>query len=259
MAAALAVNIRGRDVIDDPDALKVIAAEQLGIEGFAFMPVINILQELGFARLEQRGSRLVKIYETVPLHHSVFQDLGTHWRERGPTGVEEELVTVVDALADGPLPREQLERRLGVEAQDIPILLQIGEGSEMIKRLESRDGEEILYSPIFSFERPEELQRIFENHEAESIREAFERVKRHQGLPLLDTDEILNDVVGRGLLPAPAVKLPDATERPFVCTTAGIGHDFLTTKKSILDKALSVAEGLPARRTLPQRGGGGGR
>lgn len=240
MAAAVAVNIRGRDVIDDADALKVIAADQLGIEGFAFRPVLDLLQELGFVRVEQQGSRLIKIYETIPLHHSIFEDLGAHWHGERSTGIEEELVAVVDALADGPLPQEQMERRIGVERDDIPTLLRIGEGSEMIKRLESRDGEEILYSPLFSFERPEELQRIFENHESEDVREAFEKVKKYQGLPLLDTEEILNDAVGRGLLPAPAVRLPNGTELPFVCTTAGISRDFLTVKKSVLDRALAA-------------------
>jgi hypothetical protein len=240
MAAALAVNIRGRDVIDDPDALKVIAADQLGVEGFAFRPVLDLLQELGFVRVEQRGSRLLKVYETVPLHHSVFEDLGGHWRDQRSSGVEEELVAVVDALADGPMPEEQMERRIGIERDDIPTLLRIGEGSEMIRRLKSRGGESILYSPLFSFERPDQLERVFENHQSDDVREAFERVKSYQGLPLLDQDEVLNDAVGRGLLPAPGVRLPDGTERPFVCTTAGINREFLTVKKSVLDRALAA-------------------
>ncbi len=37
----------GQDVIEDAEALKVIAADQLDIDGFAFSEVVSLLEDIG--------------------------------------------------------------------------------------------------------------------------------------------------------------------------------------------------------------------
>lgn len=55
MAATLAAAIRGEDVIADAKALKVIAADQLDINAYAFPRVVRLLDERGLVGKERQN------------------------------------------------------------------------------------------------------------------------------------------------------------------------------------------------------------
>src|SRR5205814_6831403 len=50
MAASLAALIRGQDVIDDAQALRAVAAEQLDVNQFAFDSVVKALADVEFVQ-----------------------------------------------------------------------------------------------------------------------------------------------------------------------------------------------------------------
>jgi len=241
MAASLALTIKGQDVVEDAEALKVIVADQLDIDPFAFNQVVGLLEEQGIVyNVERQSGRIKRLYEKVPVHKNVFEQLGEVWEQRGPTEIEASMVATVDALATQPIRHMELGRTLGMDKKAQQIVLDLGRESQLIKSVSLPKGEEVLYSPYFSFENPSILAELFTKHTDAEIQAEFEGLKSYQGLPLSDKLPVLTDAVARGLLTAPSVEAPDGELRSFVFAPYTIGHDYLTTRKSVLEKALAI-------------------
>ena len=67
MAATVAANIKGIDLIKAPKVLTVIAAQQWGIDSFALPRVLDLLQEVGYITLHQDARKQVaSIDEHIP-------------------------------------------------------------------------------------------------------------------------------------------------------------------------------------------------
>jgi len=159
MAASLASLVRGQDVIADAEALKTIAAEQLDISPYAFNQVVDTLERTGMVdNVLRKGSHIVTFTENVPFHQDLYKSLGGEWQNGQPSQLEEEMVAVVDRLATGPVPTEQLEDELGLDRSDIPHLLEVGKASELVQEIVVIEGP-VLYSPFFGFENPQVLGR----------------------------------------------------------------------------------------------------
>lgn len=241
MTASLAALIRGQDVIADADALKTIAADQLDISPYAFNQVISRLERVNFVyEVQRNGNKVASFVENVPFHEDLYRSLGESWRDESPSQLEEEMVTLVDRLAHGPVPTEELEQQLGLDRLDIPRLLEVGKSAELMKSVSSIDGE-ILYSPFFGFEIPKDLSLLFEQYGSGRLTEELTAVRNYQGIPL---DEkrfpALADAVTRGFVLAPSVRRPDQIEQPFASIPYLPDPSLLTVRKPILEKALAV-------------------
>lgn len=241
MAANLASLVRGQDVIADAEALKTIAAEQLDISPYAFRDVIEILELAGFVDdVKRQDSRVVSFAETVPFYEDLYDRLGSTWRSRSPSQFEQEMIAVVERLAGGPVPAEELEDELGLDHGDIPKLLDIGYASELVKRIDLIDGP-VLYSPFFGFENPELLASLLQDHGSGRFAEELEAVRTHQGLPLDDEEHpALADAIARGFIIAPSVRTPAGEDQPFAAVPYLPDTSLFTVRKPVLDKALAV-------------------
>lgn len=110
MAATLAGLVRGRDVVDDAQALKAVAAAQLDVDQLAFNEVISVLADAGFVEGVRRdGSKITSFTESVPYYEDLYAALGESWQQRRPTELEQQLIVVVDGLSVAPVPLEELE------------------------------------------------------------------------------------------------------------------------------------------------------
>ncbi|WP_405759827.1 hypothetical protein OG234_15925 [Streptomyces sp. NBC_01420] len=240
MAASVAALVRGQEVIGDAQALRALAAEQLDVNHFAFDQVVFALDELGFVEGVQRaGGKIVKFTESVPYYDDLYAKLGEAWRDRHPSEAEEQMVLLVDYLAEGPVPEEEASNRVGLDSSALPRLLELGERSQLVKRIQMPDGD-VLYSPFFGFENPEVMGNLIRDHGAESLAQAFAAVRGEQGLPVGDGQPLLQEAIARGLLLAPAVEQPNGTLQPFAALPYILDHDLLRGRKPILDKALAL-------------------
>ena len=241
MSASLALTIKGQDVIEDAEALKIIAADQLDIDAFAFSDIIRLLEDTGaIYNVKQEGKTIKSFSEKIPLHKDVFDYLGHAWEDRKPTEIEASMIYTVDALATRPFRASEYKKSFGIDPKAQEIILDIGKQSELVKEIELTDGDRIFYSPYFSFENPKLMSELFIKHTDEDIRAEFEKLKTYQGLPITDELPVLNDAVARGLLQAPSIEDPTGLERSFAFMPYTLGHDYLTTKKAILEKALAI-------------------
>lgn len=241
MAADLAGLLKGRNVVNDIESLKIISAENLDINVYAFNQVISLLEEAEFIEVDrdQHGNP-TRIIERVPLFKNLYEELGAVWRSSKPTGIEEALVILVDRLAGGPMPLEALRSDLGFTREDVDVVYDVGTKTSVIKSAASTDGQ-LLYSPFTAFENPGMMTDTLIKHGPAQLADALAEVRDYQGLPVnAQTRPVLADAVALGLVTAPAVVLPDNQMMSFATVPYNLDRALFLDQKMILDKALSI-------------------
>lgn len=239
MAAALATAIKGIEIVESGADLKRVASQQLDIDAFALDRVIRVLEETEFVRNVQRdsGGRVIKLYESVPEDFNrLYATLDDVYKSRGPGELEKTLIAVVDDLSMGPRPVDQL----AIDPELRERLFEIGDIAEAVKRVEGR--ETIAYSPYFSYEHPEAIGKAVKIMDVEAIRDAFERVRGYQGLPITDDaqGQIINGLVAAGVMAGPGLLNPKGQLQSFGMAPYGLPPDLLRIRKPILDKAMAA-------------------
>ncbi len=238
MAATLAANIKGIDVIENERALKTIAAHQWGIDSLALDEVLRVLEDVDYITVHRgKGRKIVRIDERVPLlHDNLYKTLGEHWRDEEPTELDEATVGTVEALASAPRRVSELEDDIG-DDDTVTALLDVGEAAQILRVLALPDGDQLLWSPFCAYENPEALGPLFERFDDDEVRQQFERVRRYQGLPLDGDASVLSDAVGHGILIANSIK-GSGGEASFGFLPYRAAPEFRHIKKVVLDKAL---------------------
>ena len=207
MAATVAANIKGIDLIRDPKALTVVAAQQWGIDSLALPSVLEVLQEVGYLTLHKntRG-KLTQIDEHMPLlHEDLYDSLGGHWEDNSPSELDQAAVDSLERLAAAPMRASDFEARIS-DAETAGRLLRIGAVAQFTRVLELSDGDKLVWSPFCAYEQPEALRKLFSAFAQDDIREQFGRVREYQGLPLDKSATVLNQAVGQGILLANTIK-----------------------------------------------------
>lgn len=241
MAATVAGLIRGNDIINDAQALMMIAASQLDVDMLAFNEVVTLLDDAGFVSgIKRSGGKIQTFTENVPYYDDLYARLGEVWRNRSPTELEKQFLVVVDGLSQAPLPLEELELTFALDHADVPRIVELALDSGLMQKVHAIDGD-IVYSPFFGFENPELLGGLVEAHGAEQLALEFQAVRAKQGLPIsMGTYPMLTDAVAKGLIMAPAVTVPGGGTQPFAALPYIADKKLLTARKPILDKALAV-------------------
>jgi hypothetical protein len=238
MAATVASNIKGIDLIKDPKVLTVIAAQQWGIDSFALPKVLEVLQEVGYITLHTgaRG-KVSQIDEHIPLlHDDLYERLGSQWLENQPSELDLAAVEGLERLAAAPMRLSDFRARIG-DQETLGHLLDIGEAAQFARRLDLSDGDVLVWSPFCAYEQPEALSGLFDSFEEDDIREQFRRVKAYQGLPVDGEATVLSQAVGQGILLANTIK-GSGGEAAFAFVPYRAGPAQRRMEKIILDKAL---------------------
>jgi hypothetical protein len=241
MAADLAALVRDRPLISDMTALESVAAAELDIPPTSFDAVLTLLEHAELVDLTRAGGEVTGLTSDVPYYRDLYETLGKVWRERHPSQLEEEIVAVVDRLAQGPLPAESLVSTVGIEAGDLERLVVLGTDAQLIKAVSGTEGT-ILYSPYTAFENPKLLADLADRHGSEQLLAEFAALREHQGLAVrAEQYPLLHDAIARGLLVAPSIELPGgAGEQPFATLPYTVDRGLLVGEKPVLDKALAI-------------------
>jgi hypothetical protein len=118
MAGSVAALIRGREVIDDAQPLKVIAAAELDVDHLAFDRVIDVLAEADLVRsVVRKAGKIRSFSESIPYHQNLFDRLGEVWEDAEPSEAERGILSTVHVLAQGPVPEERLAEVAAVDPE----------------------------------------------------------------------------------------------------------------------------------------------
>ncbi len=238
MAATVASNIKGIDLIKDPKVLTLIAAQQWGIDSFALPKVLEVLQEVDYITLHKdaRG-KVGQIDEHIPLlHDDLYERLGSQWLDSDPSELDLAAIDGLERLAAAPMRLSDFSSHIR-DTGTLGHLLEIGEAAQFTRRLELSDGDELVWSPFCAYEQPEALSRLFGSYPEDDIREQFSRVKTYQGLPVAGEAGILSEAVGQGILLANTIR-GSGGQAAFAFVPYQAGPAQRRMQKIILDKAL---------------------
>lgn len=238
MAATVASNIKGVDVIRDVRVLTVVASQEWGIDAMALPQVLEALQEVGYVTLHKdvRG-KVTSVDESVPLlHDHLYEELGEHWASNDPSELDEAAVESLEVLATAPLLLSELEERIG-DADTVSNLLEVGDAAQFARRLALPDGDELVWSPFCAYEQPEKLSTLFASFSQEEIRQQFARVRSYQGTPVEGQAGVLGQAVGHGILLANTV-VGSGGEAAFAFVPYQASAEQRRMQKVVLEKAL---------------------
>ena len=247
MAERLAIHIRGAEVIDDYDRLCVVAS-RLGIDSLVVPQVLSILEEVEFVRVDRSHSKVSKVYEDVPYFADIYGRMGSLWRTRSLSEIEQASVDILQSLSLSPVPEETMQCQYGLDRGDFSIIKDVGVSGGYITAYQSpKDEATILYSPLFWEEHPEVLYALLKKYPAEEIAAAIEKVRTQQGFPIPELkegsitrqDQILVETMACGLLPTPAVDSLQG-KRYFAFTPYSGGIRLSLLEKAILQKARAI-------------------
>lgn len=238
MAATVASNIKGIDLIRDAKVLKVIAAQQWGIDSFALPQVLEVLQEVDYITIHKDlRKKVTRIEEHIPLlHDDLYQRLGSHWMENQPSELDVAAVDGLELLAEAPMRLSDLIEHVGDETT-VQRMLDIGDEAQFAKRLDLSDGDGLIWSPYCAYEQPEALTHLFESFDEDEVRAQFAQVRKYQGLPISGSASVLSDAVGHGILLANSI-VGSGGEAAFAFVPYRATATQLRMEKIILEKAM---------------------
>lgn len=238
MAATVASNIKGIDLIRDAKVLTIVAAQQWGIDSFALPRVLEVLQEVGYITVHKdRRGKTTRIDEHIPLlHDDLYERLGANWLESRPSELDRAAVDGLELLAEAPMRLSDFTGHVGDETV-VERMLGIGDEAQFAKRLDLSDGDSLIWSPYCAYEQPEALTHLFESFDEDEVRAQFARVREYQGLPIDGAANILSDAVGQGILLANSIE-GSGGEAAFAFVPYRAGAAQLRMEKIVLEKAL---------------------
>ena len=92
-AASLASHLQGIQVVEEYDALKVLASK-LGITSTELVTVLNVLQEVELIRIVGSSRKPEKIEILISVFENAYQSLGEKWKDDKPDEIERKVVEV---------------------------------------------------------------------------------------------------------------------------------------------------------------------
>jgi hypothetical protein len=184
MAARLAIHIRGQDAIEY-DLLKELAAHLFGVPKIGFVSVLKVLEEVEFVRVVGHNSteRRVTPYK-LPYFNELYGRLSEYAEDKRLDEHEIASVEILNRLARGPLSRRTMIKELDLDTQTADLVLQTGQAGSYINSFNQSDGDEILISPVYFSEKPDELAKVIEKQGVELAFSVLDAIRKHPGWPL---------------------------------------------------------------------------
>lgn len=207
-AASLVSHLRGIQVVEDYDALKVLASK-LGITSTELVTVLDILQEVELIRTVGSVRKPEKIEILISVFENAYQLLGEKWRDDNPDEFERKVVQIVNDLASKSIKMTNLLETYDLKKDDYSVIAQIGSAGGFLDTFES-DNEEILFSPIYMEENPKRILEMLNQYKDEDVQRALKLLNAKPGYPVKDLNNIENDVLV-GLMSSNVLQTPAIT------------------------------------------------
>lgn len=210
MAAILAVHIRGLERITNILALNAVASN-LGIRGSELNMVLQILEEAAWIRATPNVWSFSRIDENIPHFQQLYSTLGQQWSDRRPGELEAATLHLIQSLSVVPQPFTKITGSTGLSPEIIRTIVDIGDLGGYLRTYSSpRDGQEILYTPLFIDEHPESmLNCVAKYHEQYGeIKAILDEIQSCPGIAvssLAATHPLIAELVNSNVLSAPAV------------------------------------------------------
>lgn len=211
-------------------------ASNIGIDQYAFDHYVRELQDMEFINVTDKN----KVENRVP-HSSIdiYDTLGEKLKTYNPSEKEIKHFELINNVAELPAKVTTLNEDLDVSSGEMKLFKHLGESCGYLDSYTSpADGKEILYSPIYWEENPENLFKLVDKYNHEQVFNKISKIRNFQGKPVnsIAKDVILSEAVAAGCLPTNSVDSAGGIQYFVFTPTIGVKK----YEKDIIKKARQI-------------------
>ncbi len=264
MGVRLALHLRGVQAISY-NIVRNVAVYLLAIPPAAVRPVLELLAEAEFVRLDVEGRTIKTVIPDVPFYERIFSDLA---QAAGPENLSEpEWLTLqlTQKLASSPIPRDQAYQ-LGADKALVDRVLAIGSQGSFIIDHRAR-GRSILLSPTYFPESPDAYVALVAGEGSARVKKILDLLRSNQGWPLAlvekereitgvsldDADlAVMRALAGQGFVPPPAIETRHAGVNHFLFGPRPGELRLQPSKRPIYEAAMALVAAVRQGQLLPR-------
>lgn len=252
MAATLAVHLRGLGEINY-EVLRKVSSHFFSIPTADLKPALQVLAELEYVKLIQKGSRIESVIPQVPRFRDLYEGVGEYFTFSELNEHEQATLMILSQLQNKPENKDRLVSSIGLESDLMSRCLEIGEYGRYFKSFRARE-RDIVASPFYFADNLEELVDISTKCGADDIAVVVDIIKRNQGWPLslieknlelggqklsATQKELLVKLCSEGVLKPPSIQFRNAQES-FVFTPRPGGVRLDAENREIYERAMAL-------------------
>jgi hypothetical protein len=263
MAVRLALHLRGVPAVSYT-LLREVAVHLLDFSSSAVRPVIELLAEAEFVRLDTEGKTIKTVIPDIPFYEKLFSNLGEVSGNNNFSEPEALTLLLVHRLASSPMLAEHAYD-FGAEKLLVDRILNIGtEGSFIISQ--RARGRSVLLSPTYFPENSQAYADLVSMGGSQRVRKVLDLLRMNQGWPLaklmkdkeiasirLDDKDIgiIRMMAGEGFIPPPAIATSHAGTNHFLFGPRPGLTQLPSYKRPVYEAAMALVAAVRQGQLLP--------
>lgn len=263
MAVRLALHLRGVPAVTYT-LLREVAIHLLDFPGAAVRPVLELLAEAEFVRLDTEGKTIKTVIPDVPFFENLFTDLGNVVGSNNFSEPEVLTLLLVHRLASAPMLVDHAYT-LGADKSLVDKIVDIGAQGSFIINQRAR-GKSILLSPTYFPENSQAYADLVAASGTERVKKILDLLKNNQGWPLaklskerelagvrLDDKDIatITMLAGEGFIPPPAIQTRHAGINHFLFGPRPGPTRLPPFKRPVYEAAMALVAAVRQGQLLP--------
>jgi len=266
MTVRLALHIRGLPAVKF-ETLRMVGTHYLKIPSVSVKPIVEILADLEFVKIQTEGKTIKSILPNVPYYETMYSNIGTFASEVGFNEPEQLALDILCRLSKSPEKVNTLESKIGAEHKLFDRAIKLGrEGAYL--RIHRARGVDVALSPTYFSENAAIFADTVAGKGSKQLRRLMEAIKNMQGTPLSVIEKskrlggmdlydheinLLKRLAQNGAVKPPCISTEHAGENFFLFTPTPSGAALSPTKREVYEKAMAIVASVRQGQFLPQR------
>jgi hypothetical protein len=263
MAVRLALHLRGVPPVSY-SLLKDVAVHLLDFSTVAVRPVLHLLAEAEFVKLDTEGNTIKTIIPDIPFYENLFDNLGEVIGSNNFSEPETLTLFLVDKLAKSPMAMDSVYN-FGAEKSLVDRIVDIGTQGAFLTCKRAR-GRSVLMSPTYFPENSQAYADLVSAGGSSRVKKVLELLKRYQGWPLSKikaekaiADHNLNQkdlnlitmLAGEGFVPPPGITTSHAGTNYFIFGPRPSLTQLPSYKRPVYEAAMALVAAVRQGQFLP--------
>ncbi|MEH2042227.1 hypothetical protein [Nostoc sp.] len=265
MAVRLAIHLRGVPAVPY-ELLRDVAVHLLNFSTGAVRPVVELLAEAEFVRLDTQGRTIKTVIPDIPFYQDLFSTLGKLLSDKKFSEPEQLTLSLVHQLAGSPILADHAYN-LGAEKNLVDKIINIGTNASFIVKKRAR-GKSVLISPTYFPENTQAYADLVSTGGSQRVKKILDLLRSNQGWPLklllkkqeiagvsLDNDDltVIQMFAKEGFIPPPAIETTHSGTNHFIFGPRPGLTQLPPYKRPIYEAAMSLVAAVRQGQLLPSR------
>ncbi len=263
-AVRLALHLRGVPAVSYL-LLRDVAIHLLDFPSEAVRPVVELLAEAEFVRLDTEGRTIKTVIPEVPFYGSLFSNLGEVVGSSNFSEPEALTLFLLHKLAGSPMLADHAYNNFGADKPLVNRIIGIGTQGSFIVNQRAR-GKSVLVSPTYFTENTQAYADLVSANGSHRVKKVLDLLRVNQGWPLA---KLLNDreitgvrldeqdlilikmLAGEGFVPPPAIQTSHAGTNHFLFGPRPGPTRLLPYKRPVYEAAMALVAAVRQGQLLP--------